>query len=53
MPSALLGISFILAHVHAVCGILFFASSFLAFMLYRRRLEQLGIVGGFGKDNPR
>src|ERR1043166_816270 len=27
MPSALLGISFVFAHIHAVCGILFGASS--------------------------
>jgi hypothetical protein len=53
MPSALLGISFVFAHVHAVCGILFGVSSFLAFTLYRKRLIQLGIVRGFGKSNPR
>jgi hypothetical protein len=53
MPSALLGISFVFAHVHAVCGIVFGLSSFVAFTLYLRRLIQLGIVRGFGNSNPR
>ena len=30
MPAALIGISFILAHVHVVCGILFSVFSFVA-----------------------
>jgi hypothetical protein len=39
MPLAVIGISFILAHVHAICGVLFTASSLLASFLYKRRLD--------------
>ncbi|MEY2555667.1 MAG: hypothetical protein QOF93_811 [Verrucomicrobiota bacterium] len=41
MPAALLGISFILAHVHIICGILFAVASCLAYFLYQRRLNEL------------
>ena len=40
-PTALLGISFVLAHVHVVCGVLFAVSSFTAIGLYWRRVIQL------------
>ena len=42
MPAALLGISFILAHVHLVCGILFAVSSGITCYLYMARLKELG-----------
>lgn len=41
MPGALLGMSFIFAHVHILCGILFGLSSFIAIGLYWRRVLQL------------
>jgi hypothetical protein len=41
MPGALLGISFVFAHVHIVCGVLFGLSSFTGISLYWRRVLQL------------
>jgi len=41
MPGALLGMSFIFAHVHVICGALFALSSFTAIGLYWRRLLQV------------
>jgi len=41
MPGAVLGISFILAHVHFACGILFALSSALAWFLYKRRPDAI------------
>lgn len=41
MPAALLGIAFILAHVHLICGILFAVFSCVAVFLYRGRLNEL------------
>ncbi len=42
MPAALLGISFILAHVHVICGILFAVSSGIACYFYLAHLKDLG-----------
>jgi hypothetical protein len=41
MPAAPVGISFILAHVHIVCGILFAVFSIVAYLLYFARLIEL------------
>ena len=41
MPGALVGMAFIFAHVHFVCGLLFALSSFAAISLYWRRVLQL------------
>ena len=41
MPAALLGIAFILAHVHILCGILFAIFSIVAYLLYFGRLLEL------------
>ncbi len=39
-PLVVLGISFLLVHVHIVCGVLFFTASVVSFLLYRRRLDK-------------
>jgi hypothetical protein len=41
MPAALIGIAFVLAHVHILCGALFAASSFTGIGLYWRRVLEL------------
>lgn len=41
MPAALVGISFVLAHVHILCALLFAGFSILATLLYFWRLREL------------
>jgi len=41
MPVALLGMSFIFAHVHVICGVSFALSSLTAAWLYWRRILQV------------
>ena len=43
-PLAVFGISLLLVHVHAICGVLFALSTVLAFVLYKRRLHQLDLL---------
>jgi hypothetical protein len=40
VPLVVIGISFLLVHVHIVCGVLFITSSIISFPLYKRRLDK-------------